>query len=147
MQEPLLVEFEVRCAPAHAFEMWTRRCATWWPPRHTVSGDPAAIVFEPGAGGRIFERSEDGQEHDWGSVIDWEPPSRLRYRWRIFFEPSEATEVELTFSPDGERTIVRLGQSGWERLGETGASRRARTGRAWETLTADFASALQEHAA
>jgi uncharacterized protein YndB with AHSA1/START domain len=148
VQDPLVVEFEVQAPPAHAFEMWTRRCATWWPPRHTVSGDPAAIVFEPRAGGRIFERASDGEEHDWGSVIDWEPPARVRYRWHIFFDPSEATEVEVTFSAaGGEHTIVRLEQSGWAQLGEAGASRRARTGQAWAALTADFARACAEHAA
>jgi len=145
MEEPLIVEFEVRVAPAHAFDVWTSRCGSWWPAGHTVSGDPASIVFEPRAGGRILERAHDGQEHDWGSVIDWEPPSRLRYRWHLFFDPSEATEVEVTFSASGERgTVVRLEQRGWERLGETGQTRRARTGQAWTALVVDYARACEE---
>lgn len=147
MEEPLVVEFAVAVTPAHAFEMWTLRCATWWPPRHTLSGDPTAIVFEPRAGGRILERAGDGQEHDWGSVIDWEPPARIRYRWHIFFDPSEATEVEVTFSAAGERTIVRLEQRGFEQLGEAGAARRARTAGAWATLLADYARACEEQTA
>lgn len=147
-EEPLVVEFEVRAAPVHAFEVWTSRCATWWPAGHTVSGDPASISFEPHAGGRILERSRDGQEHDWGSVIDWEPPSRLRYRWHLFFDPSEATEVEITFSSSGaQSTLVRLEQRGWERLGEAGHTRRARTGQAWGALVMDYARACEEEQA
>lgn len=55
MIEPLVVEFEVDAPVAHAFDVWTRRCATWWPAGHTVSGDPSAITFEPSPGGRIVE--------------------------------------------------------------------------------------------
>jgi len=141
--EPLVFEFAVAGAPADAFEVWTRRCATWWPSSHTVSGDPAAIVFEPYQGGRIIERGRDGAEHNWGEILDWDPPIRLRYRWHLFFDPAEATEVELTFSPAGDHTAVRLEQRGFERLGEAGPSRRAGTGEAWRTLTTGFAAALE----
>ena len=97
-ERPLIVEFEVGVPPAKAFDVWTRRCGMWWPPEHTVSGDPAAITFESRAGGRIVERTRDGAEHDWGHVLDWAPPTRLRYSWHLFFEPSQATEVELIFT-------------------------------------------------
>ena len=139
--EALVIEFEVDAPPAHAFETWTRRCATWWPSAHTVSGDPATISFEPRAGGRIVEHARDGGEHDWGWILDWEPPSRLRYMWHLFFDAGEATQVEVTFRPRGRRTAVRLEQRGWERLGELGAARRTRTEQAWSTLTEHFAAA------
>ncbi len=142
--EPLVVEFEVAVVPAEAFEVWTRRCSTWWPPGHTVSGDPAAITFESRAGGRIVERGRDGAEHDWGRVLDWEPPRRLRYLWHLFFDPSEATEVELTFIAVPGGTAVRLEQRGWDKLGETAPpapSRRERTGQVWAALTAEYARA------
>lgn len=147
MHEPLVVEFEVQAEPSHAFEVWTRRCATWWPAGHTVSGDPAQIVFEAQPGGRIFERDGDGGEHEWGTVIDAEPPARLRYRWHLFFDASQATEVEVTFSADGEHTRVRLEQRGWEQLGEEGLSRRTRTGAAWTALAVDFARACEQRVA
>ena len=111
--------------------MWTRRCSTWWPPAHTVSGDPAAITFESHAGGRIMERGRDGAEHDWGRVLDWEPPTRLRYLWHLFFDPREATEVELTFTAVPAGTAVRLEQRGWDKLGEAASPRRERTGQVW----------------
>lgn len=139
--EPLVVEFEVDAPPAQAFDLWTRRCATWWPSSHTVSGDPAAIVFEPRSGGRIIERATDGTEHDWGTVLDWQPPTRLRYRWHLFFAPAEATEIEVTFTALRTGTAVRLEQRGFERLGEAGPGRRARTDQAWAALAADFTRA------
>jgi uncharacterized protein YndB with AHSA1/START domain len=139
--DSLVVEFEVAASAEHAFETWTRRCAVWWPRSHTVSGDPAAITLEDRPGGRIVERTRDGVEHDWGVILAWEPPRRLRYRWHLFFDPAEATEVEVTFTPVRERTVVRLEQRGFERLGEAGAPRRARTEHAWQAIRANFARA------
>ena len=140
--EALVVEFEVDVSPAQAFLAWTQRCATWWPTAHTISGRPAAINFEPRAGGRIIERGPDGAEHQWGTVLDWEPPTRLRYLWHLFFDPGEATEVEVTFTPREAGTAVRLEQSGWERLGEAGPPRRDRTRQAWGAITARFMTAF-----
>jgi uncharacterized protein YndB with AHSA1/START domain len=141
MTDALVLEFEVGVPPAHAFDVWTRRCATWWPSSHTISGDPSAITFEPRVGGRIVERAAGGAEHDWGEVLDWDPPGRLRYLWHLFFDRSEATEVEVTFSPAGEGTAVRLEQRGWERLGDAAADRRTRTRDAWGELGARFVEA------
>jgi uncharacterized protein YndB with AHSA1/START domain len=137
-----VIEFDVAVPPARAFDAWTQQCATWWPMSHTISGDPAAITFEPRTGGRIYERAPDGGEHEWGTVLDWQPPSRLRYLWHLFFEPSEATEVDVTFTARGHRTAVRLEQRGWERLGEAGPPRRDRTRQAWATIAARFAAAV-----
>ncbi len=140
--EPLVVELVVAAEPAHAFEVWTRRCSTWWPASHTVSGDPATIEFEPAAGGRIVERGPDGAEHLWGEVTTWAPPGLLRYRWHLFFDPREATDVEVTFRAVDGGTVVRLEQSGWEGLGAAGPARRDRTGVAWRELTDRFRQAL-----
>lgn len=141
--EPLVIEFEVQVSPEHAFDVWTQRCATWWPASHTISGDPAAIIFEPRPGGRILERAPSGALHEWGSVLHWEPPLRLRYRWHLFFDVSEATDVEVTFTLAGNGTPVRLEQSGWERLGGAGPARRERTGQAWAAIGPSFAAACR----
>jgi uncharacterized protein YndB with AHSA1/START domain len=109
--------------------VWTRKCVTWWPTSHTLSGDPSAITFEPLAGGRIVETGPDGAEHLWGEVLDWEPPGRLRFRWHLFFDRSEATEVEITFSPRGDGTVVRLEQTGWDNLGRPAAHAATEQGR------------------
>lgn len=139
--EPLVVGFEVGVPPPQAFAAWTDRCATWWPRSHTVSGHPASITFEPRAGGRIVERAPDGSEHPWGEILEWAPPTRLRYLWHLFFDPSEATEIEVTFSPIGGGTAVRIEQRGFERLGEAGPRRRERTEFAWATITKSYMAA------
>ena len=53
---PLVHEFAVDCPPEHAWAVWAERTSLWWPATHSVSGAPEAVVIEPRAGGRIFER-------------------------------------------------------------------------------------------
>ena len=80
MTDPLRVSFDVACPPDRAFALWTGRIDTWWPADHTVTGGhDLTVVLEPGVGGRIFERTPEGVEHDWGEVTVWEPPGRLGY--------------------------------------------------------------------
>ncbi len=139
---PLVIEFAVQAPLDHAFAVWTERCATWWPPDHTISQGPASVTFEPRVGGRVFERGPDGAEHDWGQVVVWEPPTRVAYRWHLFLDPCEATDIEVTFRSDGAtRTVVRLEHRGWERLGDAGPPRRAKTGQVWGELSALFGAA------
>ena len=142
MTPPLRVSFDVACTPEHAFSVWTAAIDAWWPPDHTVSGGPARIVLEHGVGGRIFERTPDGVEHDWGQVTVWEPPTTLAYLWHIGREPSQATEVEIQFVPDGAgSTRVEIEQRGWERLGGAGEGYRERNVQGWASLVPHFTAA------
>ena len=140
--EPLIVEFEVAAAVPHAFDVWVQRASWWWPRSHTVSRSAdLAVVFEPFPGGRIYERTGDGTEHEWGEVTSWEPPNRISYLWHLFFDRSEATQVEVTFQPVGDGTRVRIEQTGWAKLGDEAAGRRANTHRAWSAITALYQEA------
>jgi hypothetical protein len=136
--DQLVVEFAVETPAAHAFEVWTSRVETWWPPSHTFSGDPVAIVVEPRAGGRIVEVARDGREREWGEVLDWEPPTHVRYLWHLFFDRDEATEVDVRFTETAGRTAVRLQQTGWDRLGHAG---RDRSLHAWTPITPHYVAA------
>jgi uncharacterized protein YndB with AHSA1/START domain len=138
---PLEVSFTVACPPAHAFSVWAERTALWWPRGHSVSGAPVHVGFEPRAGGRIFERTADGAEHDWGEVLAWEPPHRLRYLWHLRFDRADAREVEVTFTAAPEGTAVAIVHTGWERLGAAGPERRERNRRGWAGLLPHFVSA------
>jgi uncharacterized protein YndB with AHSA1/START domain len=139
MEPPLELAFTVACPPEHAFSVWTERTSLWWPKSHSVSADPGlTVTFEPRAGGRIFERDRDGNEHPWGEVLAWEPPHRVRYLWHLFFPRSEATEVDVTFTATPAGTAVRLVQSGFDALGEAGAVRRERTVQGWAAVTARY---------
>lgn len=145
MIEPLIVEFSVAASPAHAFDLWVNRTDLWWPPGHTMSdGDGYSIIFEGRRGGRVYERAADGVEHEWGEVLDWEPPRRIRYLWHLFFDRDEATTVEVSFTPaDEQTTTVTIKQDGFEQLGDAGPQRRDRTGHAWAIITELYAAACR----
>jgi hypothetical protein len=146
MIEPLHVAFEVACDAAHAFATWTERFGAWWPREHTVSGDPDAIVLEPRAGGRIFERARDGTEIEWGEITQWEPPTGLSYLWHIRRDRSHATEVVIAFVDTGpDRCRLEILQTGWERLGNEGASWREANTRGWTGLLPHFAATAESY--
>jgi uncharacterized protein YndB with AHSA1/START domain len=140
--EPLVLELDVACGPDHAFATWAERTSMWWPHGHSVAGEPGlTVTFEPRPGGRIFERTPAGAEHDWGEVLVWEPPRRLVYLWHLRFDRSDATEVEITFTPAGDGTAVTIVHRGWERLGAAGPERRERNLRGWGGLLPRFEAA------
>ena len=133
--EPIRLEFEVACAPDHAFRTWAERTSLWWPASHSVSTAAGlAVVFEPFVGGRIFERTGSGEEHDWGRIVAWEPPGRLVYEWHLRVDRADATEVEIRFDPSAGGTRVRIEHRGWERLGAAGAERRQGNFAGWGSL-------------
>jgi len=139
--EPIRLDFEVACPPDRAFAVWTEEIDRWWPADHTVSGaDDLTVVLEPRAGGRIFERTLAGVEHDWGEVTVWEPPFRLGYLWHLRRDRSDATEVEIRFlARDDVTTRLEIEHRGWERLGSGGEEQRDRNRGGWATLLPHFA--------
>jgi hypothetical protein len=141
---PLRMSFDVACPAGQAFALWTSRIGTWWPRDHTVTGEPGlAVVLESGVGGRIYERTTAGAEHDWGVVTVWDPPSRLAYRWHLAADRSDATEVEIRFVARAEGdTRVEIEHRGWERLGERADNWRDRNRIGWDTLLPHFAAAI-----
>jgi len=135
--EPLEFAFTVACEPEHAFAVWATRTSLWWPHGHSVSAEPGlTVTFEPRPGGRIYERTPQGEEHDWGEVLAWEPPRRLVYLWHLRFDRADATEVEVTFAPDSDaagQTAVDDRHRGWERLGARARLRPRRPRRSAES--------------
>ncbi|MFL5674127.1 MAG: SRPBCC domain-containing protein [Chloroflexota bacterium] len=144
MIEPIRLAFEVDCPPDHAFAIWTDRIATWWPADHTVSGlADTTVVLEPRPGGRIFERTAAGIEHEWGEVTVWEPPRRFAYLWHLRRDRADATQVEIRFVPDGRTaTRVEIEHTGWEVLGAGGQDWRDRNGGGWASLLPHYVAAV-----
>jgi uncharacterized protein YndB with AHSA1/START domain len=111
----------VDCGLEHAFRIFTEGIGSWWPLHtHSISaggpsGTPEIFVLEPRSGGRLFERTRDGSECEWGRILVWEPPGRLVLEWSVNPE-APSTEVEVRFSAHGERTQVELEHRGWERF-------------------------------
>ncbi len=138
--DPIRISFEVACPVDRAFSIWTADTARWWPSAATVSeAEGVEVIFENRPGGRIFERTPSGEEHDWGWITGWEPPHRLVYQWHIKVDRSDATEVEIRFHPAGERlTRVEIEHRGWERLGARGPGWREVNHGGWSGVLPSF---------
>ncbi len=144
MIEPIRLSFEVDCPVEHAWTVWTERFGQWWPADHTVTGDEDLDVrLEGHAGGRIYERTRAGVEHDWGEVTVWEPPSRLGYLWHLRRDRADATEVEIRFLARGDTTRVEIEHRGWERLGAQAETWRDRNRGGWATLLPHYVRATE----
>ena len=145
MTAPLRMSFDVACSADHAFRVWTVGIAAWWPSDHTVTGRPAAVVLQAGVGGRIYEQTADGAEHEWGEVTVWQPPARLGYRWYLGRSRADATEVEIRFLAQGAgATRVEIEHRGWDRLGPAAGPWRERNQGGWESLLPHFISAISK---
>ena len=122
-----------------AFRVFTEGLGTWWPvATHSIARDAVeSVVMEGRAGGRLYERTTGGAENDWGRMLVWEPPRRVAFEWHITGVP---TEVEVRFTPEGERTRVELEHRGFERL-EDGEARRDSYNNGWVTVLGRYAAA------
>jgi uncharacterized protein YndB with AHSA1/START domain len=117
---------EVETGIERAFRVFTERMGEWWPKTHHIGkADFVAIVMEPRAGGRMFERSESGAECEWGTVLAWDPPRRVVFSWHLQpdwsfdADMARASEVEIRFTAEGEwRTRVELEHRNLERHGK-----------------------------
>lgn len=145
MTEPLTMSFEVACSAAHAFTTWTSRISGWWPQDHTITGQVGLeVVLEPGVGGRIYERTPTGTEHDWGQVTIWEPPTRLAYSWHLRRDRNQATDVEIRFIALAEdRTRVEIEHYGFDHLGDAAMDWRDRNRNSWQTLLPHYENATK----
>jgi uncharacterized protein YndB with AHSA1/START domain len=145
--EPVVREVSVRRSTTDAFRIFTEEIGAWWPlDTHSRAHDeerpsPAvSAAVEPRVGGRVYEIWADGGTCDWGTVITWEPPGRLVLAWKPNASDQPPTEVEITFTPDGEETLVRLEHRGWERLGDAGARKADGYRTGWIPVMDRFAS-------
>jgi uncharacterized protein YndB with AHSA1/START domain len=115
-----------------AFEQFTAGFGDFKPPEHNLLAAPVAeTVFEARVGGHIYDRATDGSVCKWARVLAYEPPHRVVFSWdigptwQLEPDPDNASEVEVRFSPEGERTRVDLEHRnldrhgpGWEGISE-----------------------------
>ena len=128
---PVTKSIVVKRSPEEAFRVYTEGIASWWPlETHSPSGKSETVVVEPREGGRLYERTTDGDEIEWGQVLVWDPPHRLVHSWHLGRDV--ATDVELRFTPQGDDTLVELIHSGWERHGDYAADLRASYDSGWD---------------
>ena len=122
-----------------------RACRAGGPEGHSTSGHPGTVVtLEPRLGGRIFEKTPDGEEIDWGEITSWNPPHGLAYLWHIGRGRGDATDVQLSFVDQGDGTTrLDIVHSGWERLGARGEAWREANTSGWQTMLPGFIAAAE----
>jgi uncharacterized protein YndB with AHSA1/START domain len=115
----------VEASQQRAFDVYTQEMARWWPKEHhLLQAELKETVFEPRAGGRIYDVGVDGSECQWSRVLAYDPPERLVFSWDISLDwkvetdPERTSEVEIRFIPEGpDRTRVELEHRNLERHG------------------------------
>lgn len=136
---PITKSIVVPRSPDEAFRLFTEGIASWWPLRtHSITDpEPETAVFEPGVGGRLYERTKAGEELLWGTVTVWEPPERLGYTWHPGRGEETAQEVEIRFVREGDGTRLELEHRGWERAPE----KRAGYDEGWDKVLTRYVDA------
>jgi len=142
---PIRKTVSVAAPPARAFDLFTGQMGAWWPKGMTIGASPAAaILIEPRAGGRWFERAEDQAETNWGRVLEWDPPRRLLLAWQIdatwAYDPGFETELELTFTAEASGTRVTMEHRNLERFGDSAARMAEMLGGGWPGIIDGFAA-------
>jgi uncharacterized protein YndB with AHSA1/START domain len=136
---PVTKTLVLECTPERAFAVFTEEIDTWWPiETHSVHG----------AGGRahldersMYEVSASGDRNEWGTVLVWDPPSRIVMTWAPGEDKSVLTELEVRFTPHGDRTRFELIHRGWERWGETAEANRSGYDGGWDGVLAKYVAA------
>jgi uncharacterized protein YndB with AHSA1/START domain len=117
------VSVQVAVPAEVAFRVFTEEIDRWWlrGPAYRVAGKQRGIVhFETRLGGRIYESFHTDDEtkvYETGSVVVWEPPTRLVFEWRsVTFTPPESTTVEVVFEARSTGTLVTVTHRGWNNI-------------------------------
>ena len=116
-----------------AFKFFTEDFGRFKPPEHNLLGaEIAETIFEPRAGGSLYDRGVDGSECRWGRVLIYEPPHRVVVSWdispywQIETDLDKTSEFEVRFVVETpgrtrveleHRNLDRHGE-GWERIRE-----------------------------
>ena len=152
-----VVSIAVAVPPADAFRIFTEEIDQWWRhgSKYRIGHGRSVVHLEPKLHGRLFESFGSGPQArvvETGRVTLWEPPLHFVLSWRaVNFAPDEHTEVDVSFAPNGQGTLVTLTHSGWSRIP---ADHPARHGqevpafiRGLGLWWGDLMTSLREHAA
>lgn len=149
---PIRKSVTVPLRPDAAFRLFTEDMGGWWPGEtHSVSAAagerPRAIAVTPGAGGHITEETHDGRRARWATVTVYEPGARFAFDWYVGRDETEATQVEVTFTPVEQGTRVDLVHDGFDRRGATAASARVSYQAGWDMVLGRLALAACQQVA
>jgi uncharacterized protein YndB with AHSA1/START domain len=115
-------EVIVDASPEEAFRIFTDEIGFWWRQHTPYWNDPDRGLYvrlEPGVDGRFLEvyDADTDTGFEAGRITAWQPGERLGLTWtQVGWPQGVATDIEVTFEPAGEGTLVRLEQTGFERV-------------------------------
>lgn len=150
---PIRKSVRVKAPQQKAFDTFVGQMGKWWLKSHSLLKSPQAdVVIEPRDGGRWFEVGEDGSEQMWGRVLQWDAPNRVVLAWQLTgewaYDPDFETTVEVTFTPEGDHTVVEFEHRDLERFGPNAEEIRGgyETGMdgGWTALLANFQSQAEQ---
>ena len=114
---------DVKAPVDRAFAVFASQMGEWWHKEHSLAQGikQVDVVIEPRAGGRWYEKADDGSEYEWGKVIAYEPPHRLVLAWQLNrefnYDPEFETTVEVRFEETDDGTRVHFEHRDLERMG------------------------------
>lgn len=144
-----VAEVHVAATPEEAFRLFTEEIGLWWRRGTPYWNDTArglSVRIEPHVGGRFVEiyDLDTGDGYEVGRITSWEPPRRFAMTWTQVGWPDDvATDVEVSFEPTGDRTRVRLVQTGFERVGADATGFRAGYSLGWKEVLGWFAERIE----
>ena len=127
---------EVEAPIERAFSVFTDGIGSWWPSEHHIlQAELAEMVFEPRAGGHVYDRGVDGSECRWARVLVYEPPGRvviswdINLQWQLETDPERTSEIEIRFVAESPtRTRVEIEHRHLDRHGDGWEQMRAAVG-------------------
>ncbi len=137
---PIIKQVTVNIPVEAAFHLFTEKAGSWWPlASHSVAGDDAiTCILEGKVGGRFYEVVNDGSEHDWGKVLEWEQNKKVVLMFHPGRPVETAGDVEFLFEENGNGTLITLTHSGWEHCGEKAQSMRDGYDKGWDFVLGKF---------
>jgi uncharacterized protein YndB with AHSA1/START domain len=125
-QTAIRTEIVVEAPIERAFRVFSEQFDKIKPREHNMlEVEIAESVFEPRAGGRVYDRGVDGSECQWARVLAYEPPDRIVVswditpRWQIETDLARTSEVEVRFISEApDRTRVELEHRNLDRHGD-----------------------------
>jgi hypothetical protein len=116
---PIRQSVHVDCTREDAFRLFTEGFGEWWPLASSpVDGnDSEFCAIEPWVGGKVFERTRSGEEHDLGTVTVWEPPGRIEFTWHPGERRDDGQTVTVDFDAEQNGTRVTLTHRNWHQSG------------------------------
>jgi uncharacterized protein YndB with AHSA1/START domain len=114
VSEAIVLDYDLRCDVARAFDVYVGSAGTWW----TASYTPEPGTFErftigPGAGAPVVFSHRGSEDFVIGQVTVWEPPHRLAHTWALAQTAEHPSEISVTFTPAGEATHFHFEHGGW----------------------------------